>query len=269
MEFKKYPYKEWDMNIKKYKNNWCNIFVKNYNNFNTENQNFINNITKIYKNDIKKINEKISLITNEKIWKKKQINGEDIDFDTIIENYQEIKNNTFNKIYKFKKKNIKNIKLIILFDSSLSTDGYINEKKIIDFIKELTIILTSSFKNEIEHMISTFYSNTRHDCTYKIIKKLKEKNVKSNINNIHANGYTRVGPALRHSIKELKNIKGKKKIILLLTDGNPTDYDEYEGQYGIKDIEMAKKEAKRLNISIKCITTHTEPNKEFINIFKK
>lgn len=268
--FKKYPYKEWNFKLKQYKNNWCNIFVKKEYNYNNDNELYINNIKKTYKNDIKKIREKISLITNEKIWKKKQVHGEDIDFDTIIDNYTEIKNEYFNKVYKFKKKYIKNISIIILFDSSLSTDGYINQKKIIECIKEITIILTNSIKNDIpEHLIATFYSNTRHDCTYKIIKEFKEKDIKNNIKNINSNGYTRIGPAIRHSITKLKKMKNKKKIIIVLTDGNPTDYDEYEGLYGINDIKMAIKEAKKLNISINCIVTNNKPDKEFITLFKK
>lgn len=266
---KKYPYKEWDFKIKKYKNNWCNIFLKTQHMSNSENQIYIHNVIKLYKTDIKKLSEKISLITNEKIWKKKQLHGEEIDFDTLVENYTEVKNENFSKIYKFKKKLIKNITILLLFDSSLSTDGYMKEKKIIDVIKELTIILTCSIKNYIsEHLIATFYSNTRHDCTYKIIKNLKEKDIKSNIKAINANGYTRIGPAIRHSIKELKKTHSKKKIIILITDGNPTDYDEYEGEYGINDIKFAITEAKKSKISTTCIITHTQPNQNFIKIFK-
>ncbi|HIH2763231.1 MAG TPA: VWA domain-containing protein [Candidatus Azoamicus sp.] len=267
---KKYQYKEWDFKLKNYKNNWCNIFIKILQKSNNKNQTYISDIKKLYKNDIKKIREKLSLITNEKIWKKKQIHGEDIDFDTLVENYKEIKNENFNKIYKFKKKHAKNIAIIILFDSSLSTDGYIHEKKIIDFIKEISIVLSYSIKNEInKHLIATFYSNTRHDCTYKIIKHFKETNIKNNIKDIHPNGYTRIGPAIRHSIKELKNIINKKKIIILITDGNPTDYDEYEGIYGINDIKIALKEAKKNNISTKCIITNSKKNQEFTHMFKK
>lgn len=266
---KKYSYKEWDLKSKKYKNNWCNVFVKKKINNNNENQLYINNIIKLNKNTIKKIKDKISLIVNEKLWKKKQTHGEDIDFDTIIDNYKEIKNENFNNIYKYKKKYIKNTAIIILFDSSLSTDGYINEKKIIELIKELTIILASSINTDIpKNSIATFYSNTRHDCTYKIIKNIKEKKIKSDIKNINSNGYTRIGPAIRHSIKEISNIKCKKKIIILLTDGNPTDYDEYEGEYGVNDIKMALTEAKKLKILIKCITTNNKSNQDFIKIFK-
>ncbi|HIH2762285.1 MAG TPA: VWA domain-containing protein [Candidatus Azoamicus sp.] len=112
------------------------------------------------------------------------------------------------------------------------------------------------------NLIATFYSNTRHDCTYNIIKNTKEKEIK-NIKNINPNGYTRIGPAIRHSIKKLKTNKSKKKIILIITDGNPTDYDEYEGIYGINDIKMAIKEGEKIHIDIKCIITNNKPDKEF------
>ena len=71
-------------------------------------------------------------------------------------------------------------------------------------------------------------------------------------------GYTRIGPALRHAINILKKVKTKKKLIILITDGTPTDYDEYEGEYGTKDIKAAIQEANKLNIHIKSIITNKE-----------
>lgn len=269
--FKKYTYKEWDFKIKQYKKNWCNVFVKTEKNIKNTDKLYINKIKNTYKKEIKYIKEKIERMTNEKIWKKRYTYGENIDLDTIIDNYEEIKKANFFKFYELKKKQNKNLQLTILFDSSLSTDSYIKEKKIINFIKELIIILDTSLKENIkEYSIATFYSNTRHDCTYKIVKNFKEKkNHLLNINDITPTGYTRIGPAIRHAIKEITTKKKKKNIIILITDGNPTDYDEYEGDYGIKDIKMAITEAKKYNINVKTIILNYTPNKIFIKLFEK
>ena len=50
-------------------------------------------------------------------------------------------------------------------------------------------------------------------------------------------GYTRIGPALRHAQELLAREPARRKIILLITDGRPCDYDRYEGIYGIKDVK--------------------------------
>lgn len=52
-------------------------------------------------------------------------------------------------------------------------------------------------------------------------------------------GYTRIGPALRHAQELLASEKARRKIILLVTDGRPCDYDRYEGRHGIKDVKKA------------------------------
>lgn len=48
-----------------------------------------------------------------------------------------------------------------------------------------------------------------------------------------------MGPALRHAHELLLNETASRKIVFLVTDGRPCDYDRYEGVYGIKDVKKA------------------------------
>jgi nitric oxide reductase NorD protein len=56
-------------------------------------------------------------------------------------------------------------------------------------------------------------------------------------------GYTRIGPAIRHALEALDSSGARRRLILLLTDAKPTDYDHYEGRYGIEDVRQALREA--------------------------
>jgi nitric oxide reductase NorD protein len=56
-------------------------------------------------------------------------------------------------------------------------------------------------------------------------------------------GYTRIGPAVRHSLALMERSGARRRLILLLTDAKPTDYDHYEGRYGIEDVRQALREA--------------------------
>lgn len=269
---KKLTYKEWDFEIKKYKQNWCHLFLKkdNIKFINTSDKKLIEELLEKNNKQIKLFKEKFNLLMNKKSWIKRQEHGEDIDFDSIIDNYKYVKHHNFKKIYKYKKNTNKNLAVSILFDSSLSTDSYSNNEKIITTLKKLTLILSSGINNLVENFsISTFHSNTRHDCKYIIIKDFENDwtKVKYNIANISPNGYTRIGPAIRHATQELKNIKAKQKLILLLSDGKPTDYDEYEGSYGINDIKHAIHEANIEKIHIKSIITDDIPRSYFPRMF--
>ena len=176
------------------------------------------------------------------------------------------------KYYKYKIKKIDNVSMIILLDLSLSTDGFINNNKILDFIKEITASICYGIDDVINnYLISAFYSNTRYDCKYFIIKSFKEKwkNKKETLFSINSNGYTRMGPAIRHSINLLNKLKSKKKIILLISDGKPTDYDEYEGKYGIEDVKKSILEANNQNIMVKGIIINNTIKPYFSVMFGK
>lgn len=268
--FNIYEYNEWDFNLNDYKKNWCKIFEEK-----TKNKSFLENnddfsiLTKKYKNKITFLKNKLINIINNKKWYNKNKNGEDFDFDEIINNYKEIIFFNFDKIYKYKKKFDYDYTFSLLLDNSFSVDSYINNIKKIDFIKTLTIIIALTLDKIIPYDISSFYSNTRHDCRYNILKEITDKidNVNQNILNLKSNGYTRIGPAIRHTINNISKHKSKKKIILLFSDGNPTDYDEYEGLYGFNDIKMAIIEGLKKRIIIKSVLINNNSSNCFIKLF--
>ncbi len=270
-QFKKVVYKEWDFRLKKYKKNWCSVFEKKIyiQKASIKNLNDLDTIIKKYKKEITLFKQKILFILNKKTFIKRQKNG-NLDIDAIIDNYANIKKDTLDKIYTYKKNNKINISIIILIDSSLSTDSYINNEKTITSLKILTLFLSLGIKNIIKnYLIATFNSNTRHDCKYIKLKDFHENITKHKLNiiKITPNGYTRIGPAIRHSITLLQKTHEKKKLILLLSDGNPTDYDEYEGEYGINDIKTAINEANNQKIIIKSIIINKIPKTYFTSMF--
>ncbi|HFL8824308.1 MAG TPA: hypothetical protein V7791_01320 [Candidatus Azoamicus sp. OHIO1] len=257
---KKFIYDEWDYKKNKYKKNWCSVFQERYKK-NTNNTNDFEKVDRIIKEkqkDITLFKEKLRRIFNLSKWKNRQISGTEIDYDSLIDNYKNILKNSYEKVYKYKKNINTDITILILIDSSLSTDSSFKKERVIDSMKNILLFISSSFDNIIENfLIASFYSNTRHDCRYTIIKDFKDhwKYKKYTITKINPQGYTRIGPAIRHSIQILKKIKTKEKLIILISDGKPTDYDEYEGIHGISDVKHAILEANKKHIKVKSIIT--------------
>ena len=83
--------------------------------------------------------------------------------------------------------------------------------------------------------------NKETTATTQFIKVLTNlgRNFFRHAQSIEPSGYTRLGPAIRHSTYRLSQLNSKNKLLILLTDGKPTDYDRYEGRYGIEDIHNA------------------------------
>lgn len=57
------------------------------------------------------------------------------------------------------------------------------------------------------------------------------------------------GPALRHATDRLVAEPADRRLLLLVSDGKPTDYDRYEGRYGIGDVRQALREAECRGVS--------------------
>lgn len=264
----KITYKEWDHTKNTYKNNWCHLFIKKM----VYENNTIIKINDSIKKEIILLKKYIKIILNKTRTLKKNTYGYDIDIESIIDNYSAVSNNLYNKIYLKKDKIAKETALIILIDSSLSTESFNNTTQTLEKLKTIAYIIAEGLnKTKNKFIIATFHSNTRFDCRYLIIKDLNEDwlKKKNTLMSIKSQGYTRIGPALRHSIEILKKIKTEKKLILLLSDGTPTDYDEYEGIYGLKDIKKIIIEAKKHKVHIKTMLTNNKNNEYFIKIIKK
>ena len=89
------------------------------------------------------------------------------------------------------------------------------------------------------------YSYTRRDCRFVILKDFAAPwpPCKATLASVDPTGSTRIGPALRHGSPLLQQPQATQKLLLLISDGKPTDYDRYAGRYGIADVRQAIREA--------------------------
>jgi len=70
--------------------------------------------------------------------------------------------------------------------------------------------------------------------------------------------YTRMGPPILHFTGVLAKMDARVRLLIILTDGKPEDYDNYKGEYAIEDTRHALIEAKNAGIHPFCITIDRE-----------
>ena len=75
---------------------------------------------------------------------------------------------------------------------------------------------------------------------------------------LDADGYTRIGAAIRHATAALSGEPTERRLLLILSDGKPNDVDEYEGPYGIEDARQAVAEARAQGVDVFCLTVDRE-----------
>jgi len=120
--------------------------------------------------------------------------------------------------------------------------------------------------------IGGFHSNTRHDVRYYHIKGFSEPwgdTVKARLAAMQAGYSTRMGAAIRHAGHYLKNQRADKKLLLVLTDGEPSDIDVDDERLLIEDSKQAVNELDREGIFTYCISLDPKADEYVTDIFDK
>jgi hypothetical protein len=105
--------------------------------------------------------------------------------------------------------------------------------------------------------IAGFHSNTRHEVRYQHIKGFSERwddTVKARVAAMGASYSTRMGAALRHAGHYLAARKADKRILLLLTDGEPADIDVTDPAHLRADARKAVEELDARGVVTFCLS---------------
>ncbi|MHB8742285.1 MAG: nitric oxide reductase activation protein NorD [Sulfuricaulis sp.] len=245
-------YNEWDHRRRHYRKHWC---VLREIDVHPDPDPFVTRTLHKYRGVLPALRKTFEALRGENRLLKKQINGDDIDFDALVEarvdmhGGMELSERLFTKLHKFER----NIAVMFMVDMSGSTKGWINDAE-----REALVLLCEAL--EIlgdRYAIYGFSGMTRKRCELYRIKRIDEvygTDVQQRISGIRPQDYTRMGVTIRHLTKLLTDIEARTKLLITLSDGKPDDYDGYRGEYGIEDTRMSLIEAKRAGIHPFCIT---------------
>ena len=105
--------------------------------------------------------------------------------------------------------------------------------------------------------LAGFHSNTRHDVRYQHIKGFSERwdaPPKARLAALQAQYSTRMGAALRHAAHYLAAQPADKKLLLVLTDGRPSDLDVPDDDALVADARQAVQELAQRGLHSHCIS---------------
>ncbi|HPG25846.1 MAG TPA: VWA domain-containing protein [Myxococcota bacterium] len=178
----------------------------------------------------------------------RQLDGEDIDLEAAIGERVAIRTGHGGdpRLYLRETKRRRDFATLVLIDASMSTDSWVGGRRILDVAREAALVL-----GEVAHELGdrleifAFASETRNRCYVWTLHREGEawSLGKRRLAGLTPRGYTRIGPALRHMTAVLAATPAERRLLLLISDGKPTDYDRYEGRYGIADVRQALREA--------------------------
>ena len=108
-----------------------------------------------------------------------------------------------------------------------------------------------------ELAIAGFHSNTRHEVRYLHVKGFAEAwddTPKARLAGARGAYSTRMGAALRHAGHLLSGRRAARRLLLVLTDGQPADVDVSDPQHLSADAAMAVRELDRMGLYTHCIS---------------
>lgn len=242
-----YSYPEWNTRKRSYRTDYCKVFPLL---FKSVKSTYSDNCIRKNQRSIRTLKKNLAQFFNATSQVKRELQGDEFDLDEVIDMYTDIhaKVTPHERIYISKRKKKKDLSMLFLIDLSLSGDSYVAGQKVIDIEKQAVLILGEVFSEfEIEFQVDGFFSKTRNFCSYVTLKHFRDRweTGKVNIGAIAPQGFTRIGPAIRHAGHVLSKRESKRKWVILLSDGKPNDYDRYEGNYGLEDIKHALKELRQ------------------------
>lgn len=202
-----------------------------------------------------------------------QSDGAELDLNALVRSYADRRAGGpgSDRVYLEARNAERDLAVAILVDASLSTDGWVDNRRVLDVEKEAVLCLTHGLSACGDaHAVYAFTSRKRHAVTVRTIKEFDEPldtTVRRRLEALTPGYYTRMGAAVRHVAACLAGRPNRHRLLLLLTDGKPNDLDHYEGRYGVEDTRRAIREARQEGLAVFGITVDRKARDYFPYLF--
>jgi nitric oxide reductase activation protein len=158
----------------------------------------------------------------------------------------------------------RDLAVTVLLDLSESTNEKVQgaDKTVLELTREAaTLVATAISGIGDPFAIHGFASDGRHDVQYFRFKDFRQKfddEAKGRLAGMKGGLSTRMGAAMRHAAHHLLKQPERRKLLLLVTDGEPSDIDERDPQHLRHDTRKAVEELHSQGVMSYCLTL--DPN---------
>ncbi len=266
-------YPEWDYQSQTYRPDWVSLYEALHP---AGNPAKIDRLLAKHDALAKRLKRLLDLLKpQDKVRIRYQEEGSELDLDVALRSLIDFKSGTTPdpRINMSHKTSGRDIAVLLLLDLSES----LNEKtpKGDQTILELSQEAVSLLAWAIEHLgdpfaIGGFHSDTRHQVRYQHIKGFSERwndDVKARLAAMEAGWSTRMGAALRHAGHYLGTRQADKKLLLILTDGRPSDVDTPDERALSEDARQAVRELDQKGVFPYCISLDPRADEYVADIF--
>ena len=259
-----FHYPEWDYQIQLARPDWVTVYERRQPKGDADD---IDDILTEYKPIAHRIKQIIDLLTPAGVQRIRNMeDGDEIDLNAAVDAMVAIRMGeqpnpriTMRNVLK-----TRDLAVIVLMDLSESTNEAMagSDKTVLQLTREAaTLVATAIDGIGDPFALHGFASDGRHDVQYYRFKDFSQHyddDAKSRLAGMKGGLSTRMGAALRHAGHLLMKQPERRKLILLVTDGEPADIDERDPQHLRHDTKKAVEELYGTGVLTYCLTL--DPN---------
>jgi len=259
-----YHYQEWDYQIQLHRPDWATVYERRQPKGDPDD---INDILTEYKPIAFRIKQIIDLLTPEGVQRVRGLeDGDELDINAAVDAMISIRMGeqpnpriTMRNVIKSR-----DLSVVVLMDLSESTNEAMmgSDKTVLQLTREAATLVSTAINGIGDPFaLHGFASDGRHDVQYYRFKDFNQHfddEAKSRLAGMKGGLSTRMGAALRHAGYHLLKQPERRKLILLVTDGEPADIDERDPQHLRHDTKKAVEELYSKGVLTYCLTL--DPN---------
>jgi hypothetical protein len=263
-----YHYDEWDYRVQLARPEWATVIERRLPKGDPQ---VMDEILTKYKPTAGRIRHLIDALQPQGIVRRRGYEeGEELDLNAAVRAMIDIRRGTMPdpRISIRITRHIREMAILVLMDLSESTNekigikendpGYEDAPSILDLTRESTGLLAWAVDSIGDAFaVHGFASDGRHDVRYFRFKDFDQPyndESKARLAGMQGGLSTRMGAALRHAGWHLAQQSAQKRLVLLITDGEPADIDERDPQYLRHDTKKAVEDLAMQGIYTFCLT---------------
>ncbi|TAJ77075.1 MAG: nitric oxide reductase activation protein NorD [Gallionellaceae bacterium] len=268
-----YHYPEWDYQMQLDRPDWCTVLEKRAKSGEVE---IIDDIVVKHKPIIGRLKHLIEAMQPQGVQRIRKVeDGDEVDLNAAVRAMIEMRmgEQPDPRIMMRNVRKVRDLSVLLLIDLSESTNDAVlgSESTVLQLAREATVLLADALdKIGDPFAIHGFDSNGRHDIEYFRYKDFGapyNDHAKARLAGMSGQLSTRMGAAMRHAGSILKRQPSNKKLLLVITDGEPADNDVRDPQYLRFDAKKAVEELTRNGIATYCLTLDPRADQYVSRIF--
>lgn len=246
------PYDEWDEKARNYRKDWVTVYptpLPSEEDATSEEQR--QRLAPTVRTCMRRLERK----RTERRSLDRQLDGNEFDLAAVVEDHAALiaGQTPSGRIYRHNPRIDRDLATTVLLDLSLSADSWVGGRRVLDVERDAAFVLGEVAEKIGDALqIMAYASNTRNLCRMWEVKSWNDpwRIGAACLQQLKPQGYTRIGPAIRHATASLQDHGARHKHLILITDAKPTDFDRYEGDYGVHDVRQAVREAAAMDIGV-------------------